>query len=134
MKNDLKYFAAANTTDGFVSYYDGIFGKLKKLYVIKGGPGTGKSRLMREIGASAEEKGDNVEYFYCSFDPASLDGIIINHTCAVIDGTAPHVYEPRIPGARDETVDLSCFWNSKVLKEKREIPKCKVLKLYPDKS
>ena len=112
-----RYFAAANTPDGFISYYDNVFGDLKKIYVIKGGPGTGKSRFMQDIGERAEANGKSVEYFYCSFDPDSLDGIIINNDCAVIDGTAPHVYEPRIPGAVDETVDLSRFWNSDVLKE-----------------
>ena len=123
MKNDLKkrYFAAANTSEGFVSYYNEVFGKLERLYVIKGGPGTGKSRLMNDIGAAVEINGRDVEYFYCSFDYESLDGIIIDRRCAVIDGTAPHVYEPRIPGAIDETVDLSRFWNADALHDKSNI-------------
>ena len=35
------YFAALNTAEGFRSYFSEIFGALHKLYIIKGGPGTG---------------------------------------------------------------------------------------------
>ena len=41
--SEKKYFAAANTVDGFVSYYDEIFVKCSRVYIIKGGSGTGKS-------------------------------------------------------------------------------------------
>ena len=106
-----KFFAAANTVDGFKSYYAEIFGKCDRIYVIKGGSGTGKSRFMHEC-ADALGEGHEVEYFYCSFDPESLDGIIIDGEIAIIDGTAPHVYEPTVPGAREDIVDLGAFWDS----------------------
>ena len=118
-ENNNRYFAASNTFGGFVSYYDRIFGGLKRIYVIKGGPGTGKSRLISELGKSAEGRGLPTEYFYCSFDPDSLDGLIVNKRVAVVDGTAPHIFEPRIPGALDVTVDLSGFWNRAYLESKR---------------
>lgn len=114
-----KYFAAANTVDGFKSYYAEIFGKCDRVYIIKGGSGTGKSRFMREC-ADALGEGHEVEYFYCSFDPHSLDGIIIDGEIAIIDGTAPHVYEPTMPGAREDIVDLGSFWDSARLREGRE--------------
>lgn len=116
-----KYFAAANTVGGFVSYYGDIFGKCGRIYVIKGGSGTGKSRFMREVAnyVSNNTDGAGVEYFYCSFDPNSLDGIIIDRRIALIDGTAPHVYEPTVPGAKEDFVDLGAFWNSKALAERK---------------
>ena len=42
-----KYFAAANTYKGFISYFDTVFDpeKVSRLYVLKGGPGTGKTAL-----------------------------------------------------------------------------------------
>lgn len=113
------YFAGSNTTSGFVSYYDKIFGSCERIYIIKGGPGTGKSRLMKEIADASERNGDSVEYFYCSFDPASLDGIIINENVAMIDGTAPHVYEPTLPGVKENLIDLGAFWDSAKLREKK---------------
>ena len=46
-----KFFAAANSFNGFVSYFDCIFDSkdFSKIYVLKGGPGTGKSSLMRSV-------------------------------------------------------------------------------------
>ena len=88
------YFASSNSASGFWSYYTDVFdhARVRRLFAIKGGPGTGKSRFMKEVAKAAEENGHEVEYFYCSFDPSSLDGIIIDGKLAMIDGTAPHVY------------------------------------------
>jgi Mrp family chromosome partitioning ATPase len=51
-----KFFAAANTEMGFRSLFDEIFApeKFRRIYILKGGPGTGKSTLMRNLGAVAE--------------------------------------------------------------------------------
>jgi hypothetical protein len=38
----------------------------------------------------------------------------------ILDGTAPHVCEPAVPGARDELVNLGQFWNPKALAGKRD--------------
>ena len=46
-------FLSANTANGFVYLY-GDFLQGKKQYIIKGGPGTGKSTMMKNIGAFAE--------------------------------------------------------------------------------
>ena len=119
MNKEKKYFAAANTTQGFVSYYNDIFKECDSVYVIKGGSGTGKSRFMKEVAEHAKENRADVEYFYCSFDPLSLDGIIINGETAVIDGTSPHVYEPTLPGVKENLVDLGAFWDSAALKENK---------------
>ena len=44
-------FAASNSCEGFKSYYGEIFAGpgIERLYVIKGGPGTGKSHFMRTV-------------------------------------------------------------------------------------
>ena len=90
-----KYFAASNSAEGFKSYYANVFDKndFSKIYVIKGGPGTGKSSFMREIASRADEKGFSAILIYCSSDPASLDGVILPELkIAVLDGTPPHTY------------------------------------------
>lgn len=118
--NNNGYFAAANSRGGFVSFFKDIFrsGELDYLYIIKGGSGTGKSRLMRELATAAEGANDTVEYFYCSSDPRSLDGIILNkRRIGVIDGTPPHSEEPSLPGCRDEIINLGEFWNSRILRQ-----------------
>lgn len=118
-----RYFAASNSCRGFVNYYPACFGAengVEKLYIIKGGPGTGKSRFMRDVADYATARGADVTYYYCSSDANSLDGVILavgNHRTALVDGTAPHVCEPTIPGVREELVNLGTFWNSDKLGE-----------------
>ena len=113
------YFAAMNTAKGFRSYFYEIFGDLPTLYIIKGGPGTGKSRLMRSFAESARAKSYSVEEFLCSSDPTSLDGVIIPELgIGVLDGTLPHSYELHIPGARENIIDLGQFWDSNILKNR----------------
>ena len=110
------YFAAMNTAGGFKSYFSQIFGSLDRIFIIKGGPGTGKSRLMNEIATEAEERGYTVERFLCSSDPTSLDGVTVPAlSLGVIDGTSPHAYEASIPGAKENVIDLGQFWDSKRL-------------------
>ena len=109
-----RYFAAANTFEGFKSYFEEIFfaPSIKKRYIIKGGPGTGKSSFMRRVAASAENKGHGVEYYYCSSDTRSLDGIVVDGTLAILDGTAPHSYDTVLPAACDELINLGDFWRA----------------------
>ncbi len=112
-----QYFAASNSGDGFYSLFGEIFNPncLKRVYIIKGGPGTGKNMLMKKIAEASEEKGLCVVYYYCSSDANSLDGIIIDGRVAVIDGTSPHATDTKFPGAVDEIVDLGVFWSSERL-------------------
>lgn len=119
-------FAASNSAEGFRNYYGDIFTdtRVDRLYIIKGGPGTGKSHFMRVVARRARERGYGVTEYYCSSDPGSLDGILLvregSPTLGLLDGTAPHVREPAVPGARDETVNLGQFWNSRALAGQKE--------------
>lgn len=121
-----KYFAAANSAGGFVSWFDDIFApeKFDRVCLIKGGSGTGKSTLMKRIAACAAEKSFKCEYFYCSSDPDSLDGIILKSDfcrgIAVVDATAPHTRDPKLPGAVEEIVNLGEFWDADKLRADRD--------------
>lgn len=118
-----KYFAASNSALGFYSYYNECFSGVDKLYIIKGGPGTGKSGFMRRCADFAEKKGYYIEYFYCSSDPDSLDGVIIygeKRVIAIIDGTAPHNYDLVYPGVRDNIINLGDAWDDRILDGSRD--------------
>jgi len=117
------YFAGANTCKGFYSLYDSALEGLDRIFIIKGGPGTGKSTLMRSIGLELVDRGYDVEFLRCSSDDNSLDGMIVRSlSVGIVDGTAPHVIEPKNPGIVEEIVNLGECWNrNQLLKHKDKI-------------
>lgn len=106
-------FLGANTPQGFRSEYATLQNdpRIRRLLIIKGGPGCGKSTLMKTLGTRAEECGWEVERIFCSSDPDSLDGVLIPELgLALTDGTAPHVVEPKICGCGENYVNLGrCY-------------------------
>lgn len=117
-------FMGANSPIGFCSFFEEIYDPYKNHhpYIIKGGPGTGKSTLMKKVARKAEEKGYETELIYCSSDPKSLDGIIVKDIgISVIDGTSPHVIEPKFPGAVENIINMGDFWDKKRLAEKSDV-------------
>ncbi len=122
-KVNAKYFLAANSAEGFVSYFDRCYDPALgwRSYVIKGGPGTGKSSFMRRVVAVAAERGIPTEEIYCASDPASLDGVILpTRKTVFLDGTSPHVVEPVCPGACETLLDFGSFWDENRLSEKKD--------------
>ncbi|MCR4442499.1 MAG: ATPase [Peptococcaceae bacterium] len=85
-------FPGNNTSEGFFSFFEHIIGpEAKRVFIIKGGPGTGKSTFMKNTGLDLVDRGYDVEFFYCSSDNDSLDAIAVPAVgAAIIDGTAPH--------------------------------------------
>lgn len=137
MNNNLfsSYYGAANGFTGFRSYFKDIFNPADytRIYVLKGGPGTGKSTIMKKILSSFKGPNYELEAVYCSSDPKSLDGVIIKNSSkkiAVLDGTAPHETDAKIPGAVDEVINLGEMWKRDVLIENRE----KILTLNQNKT
>ncbi len=111
-----RFFIGGNTSGGFVGYMNELLCGLKKVYIIKGGPGTGKSTLMKRVAERAAGKGLDPELYYCSSDSESLDGVVIRSAgVGIVDGTAPHTVDPRYPGAREELIDLGAYWDAEAL-------------------
>ena len=120
-----KYFAAANGYGGFRSYFGEIFRSedYERIYVLKGGPGTGKSSMMRRLSEDLSSLGGSIEEIYCSSDPHSLDGVtckVGEKKIAMLDGTAPHERDAVIPGAIDCIINLGEGWDEKWLSVKRD--------------
>lgn len=120
-----RYFLAANGFSGFRCHFPSLLNspEIKKLYIVKGGSGVGKSTLMREVSAHFSNAGLSVEEILCSSDPSSLDGVLIRGDGGVvllIDGTAPHEYDMKYPSARDHIIDLSRHLNEMALENERE--------------
>ena len=118
-----KYLASANTTSGFVNKFNFInMQKDSFTYILKGGPGTGKSTLMKKIGKYFEDKNYFVEYFFCSSDSDSLDGVKIKNF-SIVDGTAPHVTEASMPQVKETIVNIGEFIGREVKVNKDKIEK-----------
>lgn len=118
-----KVFPGGNTSQGFVSLYHNIIEPdATRILVIKGGPGVGKSTFMRKIGETMLERGYDVEYHCCSSDNGSLDGVCIPAIkVAMLDGTAPHVVDPKNPGAVDEIIHLGDFWDEEKMRANKDL-------------
>lgn len=121
------FFPGGNTPQGFVSYYDYVISpNAKRIFILKGGPGTGKSTFMKRMGTEMTKAGYDVEQHHCSSDNNSLDGLVIPALqIAFIDGTSPHIVDPKHPGAVDEIIHLGDFWDEKgIVDHKADIMHC----------
>ncbi len=117
------YFMAASAPSGFCSHFSAMYEPDSdwRCVILKGGPGSGKSTLMKKAAQQALNDGDAVELIYCSSDPRSLDGVILpdRHRC-MADGTAPHILNARFPGACEQTFDPGDCWNQRMLYDHRD--------------
>lgn len=122
------YFLGGNTSRGFFSYYDYLAdgSEINKIYIIKGGPGTGKSTTMKRVAKWGEDKGFDVDYIHCSSDPGSLDGVVIKQAgVAMVDGTSPHTVDPKNAGAVETILNMGEFWDeAAIMANKSEIMRC----------
>ncbi len=115
-------FPGGNTSQGFFSFYSYIMSQeeAKRIFILKGGPGVGKSTFMKKIANEMLDHGYDVEYMHCSSDNNSLDGVAVPAIgIAILDGTAPHVVDPKTPGAVDEIINLGDCWNERGIAESK---------------
>jgi len=121
--NIIRYFPGNNTPDGYYSLFDYILPlkKAQRIIIIKGGPGVGKSTMIRKITKELVRRGLDIELLHCTADSDSLDGLIIkDYNIAVVDGTAPHMIDPKFPGCVDEIVNFGEYWNESGLQKQKD--------------
>ncbi len=117
------FFAGCNTPEGFFSCYNQLLPQkeAKTIYCIKGGPGTGKSHFLAALAEEFEALSCTVERYFCSSDPACLDGILIReYQTLLTDATPPHIMEPQNPGACDVILSFGDFFNMEQLRKQKE--------------
>ena len=108
----IRYFLGAISPGGFTSLYPELMDRAKRVYIIKSGPGSGKSSFMRRVAQRIEQnRPDTVpEFIHCSSDPESLDAVVFPSLgAAIVDGTPPHALEPRYPGIVERYLPLCQF-------------------------
>lgn len=118
-----RFFLSANSGNGFISHFSSSYDSKDdwRAYIIKGGPGTGKSTTMKYIAKEISDIGLQVEISPCTGDPASVDAVIFPQIKTIImDGTAPHVVEPKFVGACETIVNFGDSFDVKKLQKNRE--------------
>ena len=118
-----EFFLGANTPRNFYSLFKELYNPDDDWFchILKGGPGTGKSTLMKNISKKYTEQKISHEIIRCSSDPDSLDAVICEETKkSIVDGTAPHIIDPVYPGVSDEIINLGEFWKSKTLQKNKQ--------------
>ncbi len=122
MSEQLQYFLGANSARGFFSLYEKLLPprEARRIFLIKGGAGCGKSTLMRAVGQMLEDRGRTVEYIPCSGDPDSLDGVYdAAASLLLVDATAPHAMDATYGGVTERYVDLSGCYDMNALEQQR---------------
>ena len=113
-RKTVRFFLSANTPQGFISKYDRLYSADDgwKAIVLTGGPGTGKSEMLKKLGSAFESAGIFVEYIPSCSDCKTLDAISVPsmHVC-MIDGALPHGLNPEYPGIVETMVDLGNYWD-----------------------
>ncbi len=120
-----RYFLGNNTAYGFIGNYETELKNKNRVILLKGGPGTGKSSILKKLAAEAKSRGLDFELWYCSGDPDSLDGVYIKELdTAIVDATAPHASGADLPMIKDFIYDLASSLSHEKLAEcKEEIEK-----------
>ncbi|GAB4072971.1 PRK06851 family protein [Barrientosiimonas marina] len=94
-----------NTADGSVNVVPQLIEDITHVYYVKGRAGTGKSVLMKKVAKACETRGLDVELYYCSFDPESVDMVLVRELdFCMFDSTDPHEFFPQ--EETDVTIDL----------------------------
>ncbi len=94
-----------NTADGVVNCVPEILQDLSTVYFVKGRAGTGKSTFMKHISQACQQHGFDVELYYCSFDPNSIDMVLVRDLdFCIFDSTDPHEFFPTRDG--EKIIDL----------------------------
>ncbi len=114
----IRYFLGSMTPHGYIGTehtlhdpHDGWYA-----YLLKGGPGTGKSTLLRRLYETHGMSDVGAEVFCCSSDPSSLDAVRLPaFKTVMLDATAPHTLEPLCWGAAEQLVPLSQCLNHRML-------------------
>lgn len=103
----MNFFASGNTSRGYAQLYSSSLQGLERLYILSGGPGTGKSDLIRAIGEQMAKAGDDIWFIHCPSDNDSLDGVILPRLkAAIMDGSPPRIIDSGLPESALKYVNL----------------------------
>lgn len=113
----VRFFLGTNSPSGFRETIRDLYTPDWQVVLLKGGPGTGKSTLMRRVAAAL----GGGELFCCSSDPDSVDAVRFpDRRLLLVDATAPHAVEPLCWDACETILSLSPYVDGDRLRPHRE--------------
>lgn len=87
--------------------------------LLKGGPGTGKSTLMKRVAAAFPD--EEISVYHCASDPRSLDAVVLEQRGVYIaDATAPHEAGTPLPGVTGVLLDLAAGISTDTMQDAAE--------------
>ena len=114
---DRHLFGTSFTPNGIISFNKDLSSEVKNLYILKGGPGLGKSDILKSIGSSAQKSGYFVEYLHDPFIPERIENILIPELSTGIF-TTNEISRLTYAGT---TYNMKDFCNSSLLSKSDEI-------------
>lgn len=110
------YLVCGHTAKGYIDLFSSNLEPLNKVYLLIGGPGTGKLTFMKRIASILNDLNVSVEYLHNPSAPEALDGVLIPELgIGIVDGASPHIIEARAPGAIEEYINLGEAWDTEKL-------------------
>jgi hypothetical protein len=117
------YFAEGLTSKGYISLLSNIVSGCQRIYILLGGPGTGKSTAIKMLGLEMLERGYEVDFLRSANEPDTIAGFIIREAAFVVLN-AQEIFPMRwrAPGVTENFFDFSTFCDEqKLLKLRKKI-------------
>jgi len=115
------YFAEGLTSRGYISLLPDMLDDWRYTYLLLGGPGTGKSTLLKMLGLELLDRGYEVDFIRSARDPDSMAGLFLQaRGVAMLDALEVMPLRWRAPGLAEQFVDLSAFCDQRKLEAQRQ--------------
>lgn len=110
------YFARGNTAAGAYNLFESAFQDVRRLLMLTGGPGTGKSTIISNMASYITEAGYDVQLFHDPSDHECLDGLIVDEvSLGIVDGLACRLGLAELPGVSVKVYDLGRAVDAKMM-------------------
>lgn len=114
------YFAEGMTTRGYISLLPNMMPSWQRAYVLLGGPGTGKSTLIKMIGLELLDRGYEIDFLRSARDPDSMAGFIVpRQGFVMLDAMEVSPLRWRAPGVVEKFIDFGIFCDERKLEKQR---------------
>jgi hypothetical protein len=115
------YFAEGITNRGYISLLPNMMSEWEQTYVLMGGPGTGKSTLIKMVGLELLDRGYEIDFHRSARDPDSIAGLFVRRVnVAMLDLYEIAPLRWRAPGVVERFIDLSSFCDLRKLNRQRQ--------------